>query len=42
MMDRIRTWVSDEKMRGRLLRWFWLISLLMLLLGYTLIVMRLL
>lgn len=42
MKDRIRDWLSREETRARLFRWFWIISLLMLLLGYAIILMRLL
>jgi hypothetical protein len=41
-MDRIRSWFSREDARARLFRWFWVVSLLMLLLGYVIILMRLL
>lgn len=36
------SWWADPEKRARLLRWFWILSLGMLVLGYALIVWRLL
>ncbi len=41
MIERLQEWLSDNERRAKLLRWFWLISLLVLLLGYAIIILRL-
>ncbi len=41
MIERLQSWLSDGERRARLFRWFWLISLLFLLLGYAIIILRL-
>lgn len=41
-MDRLMSWLSDNERRARIFRWFWLVSLLMLLLGYAIIILRIL
>lgn len=40
LTEALLEWWDDERKRAFLLRWFWIVSLGMLLLGYTLIVLR--
>ncbi len=41
-MDRLQSLLSDGEKRAKLFRWFWIISLLFLLLGYVIILLRIL
>ncbi len=42
MIERLQSWLSDSERRARLFRFFWIVSLLLTLLGYAIIISRLL
>ncbi len=42
MIRRLSAWLADGEKRARLFRWIWILSLVVLGLGYAIIVWRLL